>query len=125
MEIVRTVERRVELCAVRALNLTPKIFRPPDQVKTKHADGKIRRFHSTKTEWGFDRFLRLQTLTDPSNGYILDDFCIFGAKVFVVKHSGLTDAVNPYIWKVENFSTIKDYECYYSKNFVAGGYSRY
>ncbi|KAM7497067.1 hypothetical protein LguiA_021481 [Lonicera macranthoides] len=59
------------------------------------ADGKIRRFHSTKAEWGFDRVLRLQTLTDPSNGYILDDFCTFGALVFVVKHSGLTDAVNP------------------------------
>lgn len=38
-----------------------------------------------KTEWGFDRFLRIQTLTDPSNGYIRDDFCLFGAEVFVIK----------------------------------------
>ncbi|KAM7497066.1 hypothetical protein LguiA_021480 [Lonicera macranthoides] len=70
------------------------------------ADGKIRSFHSTKTEWGFDRFLRLRTLTDPSNGYIRDDICIFGAEVFVIKHYGITDAVNPYIWMVENSSTI-------------------
>lgn len=93
----------------------------------KHADidGKIRRFSSMKTEWGFDRFLRIQTLTDPSNGYIRDDFCLFGAEVFVIKRipipSALTDDVNPCIWKVEKFSTIKDTEYYYSKNFVAGG----
>ena len=88
-------------------------------------DGKIRRFRSMKTEWGFDRFLRLQTLNDPSNGYIRDDFCVFGAEVFVIKHSVLTDDVNPYIWKVEKFSTIKDREYYSSKIFVAGGYSWY
>ncbi|KAM7497064.1 hypothetical protein LguiA_021478 [Lonicera macranthoides] len=44
-------------------------------------DGKIRRFRSTKMECGFDRFMRLQTLTDPSYGYICDDFCMFGAEV--------------------------------------------
>ncbi|KAM7502425.1 hypothetical protein LguiB_001329 [Lonicera macranthoides] len=70
------------------------------------ADGKIRRFRSTKIEWGFDRFLRLQTITDPSNGYIRDDFCIFGAEI-------------------EKFSTIKDKEYCDSKFFVAGGYSWY
>ncbi|KAM7497063.1 hypothetical protein LguiA_021477 [Lonicera macranthoides] len=101
------------------------------------ADGKIRRFRSTKMEWGVDRFLCLQTITDPSNGYIRDDFCIFGAEVFIIKHSGLTDAINLYkhsgltdainlyIWEIEKFSTIKDKEYYDSKFFVAGGYSWY
>ncbi|KAM7502426.1 hypothetical protein LguiB_001330 [Lonicera macranthoides] len=98
------------------------------------ANGKIRSFQSTKTEWGFDRFLRLRTLTDPSNGYICDDICIFGAEVFVIKHSGITDAVNPYsimddvnpyIWEIEKFSTFKDKEYYNSKKFLAGGYSWY
>ncbi|KAM7497065.1 hypothetical protein LguiA_021479 [Lonicera macranthoides] len=88
-------------------------------------DGKIRRFRSTKREWGFDRFLRLQTLTDPSNGYIRDDCCIFGAEVFVFKHSGIMDDVNPYIWEIEKFSTFKDKEYYNSKKFLAGGYSWY
>ncbi|KAM7502424.1 hypothetical protein LguiB_001328 [Lonicera macranthoides] len=90
------------------------------------ADGKIRCFCRTKTEWGFDRFLRLQTLTDLSNGYIRADFCIFGAEVFVIKHSSVGDVVNPYIWKVENFTTIKDNQEYHNSNkFVAGGFSWY
>ncbi|KAM7497062.1 hypothetical protein LguiA_021476 [Lonicera macranthoides] len=88
-------------------------------------DGKIRRFRSTKREWGFDRFLHLQTLTDPSNGYIRDDCCIFGAEVFVFKHSGIMDDVNPYIWEIEKFSTFKDKEYYNSKKFIACGYSWY
>ncbi|KAM7477797.1 hypothetical protein LguiA_026010 [Lonicera macranthoides] len=63
------------------------------------ADSKIRRFGSTRTEWGFNKFMNFQTLTHDSKRYIQDDACIFGAEVFVIKQSGLMEDVNPYTWK--------------------------
>ncbi|KAM7482407.1 hypothetical protein LguiB_006990 [Lonicera macranthoides] len=87
-------------------------------------DSKIRRFRNTKTEWGFDRILTHQTFNDTSKGYIRDDACIFGAEVFVIKQNVLMKDVNPYTWKVEKFSTIKD-DVYLSKTFVVGGHTWY
>lgn len=88
-------------------------------------DSKIRLFRGTKTEWGFERFMPLKTLTNPSKGYIHNDACTFGAEVFVIKQSGLKEDVNPYTWKVENFSTIKDKEYHCSTTFLVRGYAWY
>ncbi|KAM7481253.1 hypothetical protein LguiB_005836 [Lonicera macranthoides] len=101
-----------------------------DQLKDKYytiqdADSKIRRFGSTRTEWGFNKFISFQTLTNASKGYNQDDACVFGAEVFVIKQSGLMEDVTTYTWKVENFSTIKDKECHYSNTFLVHGYSWY
>ncbi|XP_041000640.1 uncharacterized protein LOC121246530 [Juglans microcarpa x Juglans regia] len=41
-------------------------------------DGIVRRFHNLKTEWGFNQLLPLDFLGDPSNGYIVDDTCLWG-----------------------------------------------
>ncbi|KAJ0042337.1 hypothetical protein Pint_18305 [Pistacia integerrima] len=49
-------------------------------------DRRIRRFHSTKTEWGISKFLDLEMIRNPSNGYLIKDTCVFGAEVFVVKN---------------------------------------
>ncbi|KAM7479097.1 hypothetical protein LguiA_027310 [Lonicera macranthoides] len=94
------------------------------QILYQYVDSKIRRFRNTKTEWGFDRILTHQTFNDTSKGYIRDDACIFGAEVFVIKQNVLMKDLNPYTWKVEKFSTIKD-DIYLSKTFVVGGHTWY
>ncbi|EYU25562.1 hypothetical protein MIMGU_mgv1a023863mg [Erythranthe guttata] len=47
--------------------------------------GRTRCFQATKSEWGISKFISRKVLSDPSNGYIIDDSCVFGAQVFVVK----------------------------------------
>ncbi|KAE9447102.1 hypothetical protein C3L33_21005, partial [Rhododendron williamsianum] len=74
----------------------------------------VRRFHRTKTEWGFDQFLPLDTFNDASNGYLHDDCCVFGAEVFVIHQSSKGECLatvrhpvhNTYSWKVNKFSAI-------------------
>ncbi|XP_031261665.1 ubiquitin carboxyl-terminal hydrolase 12-like isoform X2 [Pistacia vera] len=41
----------------------------------------------TIQEWGFSRFLDLETFHNPSNGYLIKDTCVFCAEVFVVKNT--------------------------------------
>ncbi|XP_029127063.1 ubiquitin carboxyl-terminal hydrolase 13 isoform X2 [Cajanus cajan] len=48
-------------------------------------DTNVRRFHVLKTEWGIAKFVDIDTFNDPSNGYLMDDTCVFGVEVFVVK----------------------------------------
>ncbi|KAI8028303.1 Ubiquitin carboxyl-terminal hydrolase 12 [Camellia lanceoleosa] len=77
-------------------------------------EGEIKRFHRMKTEWGFDKLLSLDSFIDASNGYLLDDCCVFGAEVFVINYYGkgesvsmLKDAVNNgYVWKISKFSAM-------------------
>ncbi|KAM7268322.1 hypothetical protein ACFE04_010488 [Oxalis oulophora] len=72
-------------------------------------------FQRMKTEWGFARLLPLDVFKEPSNGYLLDDSCVFGVDIFVVKGGTRGDTfsvVKPltidksYSFKIENFSTI-------------------
>ncbi|XP_039169648.1 uncharacterized protein LOC120293911 [Eucalyptus grandis] len=51
------------------------------------AAGKVSSFDSSKTRWGFPRFLSLKKFKDPSNGYLSprDQSCTFGAEVFVIR----------------------------------------
>ncbi|XP_031253466.1 ubiquitin carboxyl-terminal hydrolase 12-like [Pistacia vera] len=89
-----------------------------DQLQDKYftiQDGKIRRFHSMKTEWGISKFLDLETFRNPSNGYLINDTCVFGAEVFVVKNtfkgeflSKMEESTTTYYhtWIVKNFKTL-------------------
>ncbi|KAI7990218.1 Ubiquitin carboxyl-terminal hydrolase 12 [Camellia lanceoleosa] len=90
-----------------------------DHIRDKYLtiqEGKIRRFHRMKTEWGFAQLLSLDTFNDTSNGYLLEDSCIFGAEVFVIEYAGKGECMsmikvpknNTFTWKVDNFSTITD-----------------
>ena len=80
------------------------------------ADGKVRHFNAMKTRCGFAQFLSLDVLKDPCNGYLMDDSCIFGAEVFVIKYSGkgeclsmLKDPVGGTFTRViKNFSTLNE-----------------
>ncbi|XP_010248170.1 PREDICTED: ubiquitin carboxyl-terminal hydrolase 12-like [Nelumbo nucifera] len=86
------------------------------------------RFHEMKTEWGFDQFITLKEFHEASNGYLVEDVCVFGAEVFVCKErstgngeclSVIRDAITyKHTWKIDNFSII-DKECAESKEFNA------
>ncbi|EYU25565.1 hypothetical protein MIMGU_mgv1a025565mg [Erythranthe guttata] len=64
--------------------------------------GRTLCFQATKSEWGISKFIsrrqrifarRKKVLSDPSNGYIIDDSCVFGAEVFVVKRELVIERV--------------------------------
>ncbi|XP_059444066.1 BTB/POZ and MATH domain-containing protein 1-like isoform X3 [Corylus avellana] len=59
-----------------------------EYVTFQDANGKVRLFHGMNTEWGFGQFLSLTTFSDSFNGYLLEDSCVFGAEVFVIKCTG-------------------------------------
>ncbi|GFQ02679.1 ubiquitin carboxyl-terminal hydrolase 12 [Phtheirospermum japonicum] len=90
--------------------------------------GQTRRFFAMKTEWGFTKFISKKALSDLSNGYIVDDNCIFGAEVFVneCKAATVTECLSlknvtvPYKrdWKISNFSKLED--VWHSEEFTAG-----
>ncbi|XWS53457.1 hypothetical protein CRYUN_Cryun10bG0003100 [Craigia yunnanensis] len=93
------------------------------------ANEKDRRFHILKNQWGFDQFIPIRTFNDVSNGYLLDDICVFGAEVFVTKEirsgkgeclSMIKDAISSKnVWKIENFSKLGS-EYHESQVFFAG-----
>ncbi|EYU40990.1 hypothetical protein MIMGU_mgv1a018104mg [Erythranthe guttata] len=82
-----------------------------------HSLGITRRFHAIKSEWGISKFISKKVLSDPSHGYLVDDNCVFGAEVFVVRKEAavierlsLKNVVTPYKrnWKIPNFSKLGD-----------------
>ncbi|XP_030945787.1 MATH domain and coiled-coil domain-containing protein At3g58200-like [Quercus lobata] len=103
-----------------------------DQIRDKFltiqdVEGAIRRFHDIKTEWGFDKFLPLDSFNVISNGYLVNDCCVFGVEIFVHERSAkrecLTMIKEPpnriMTWKIENFSQ-KDRVLYASQVYVVG-----
>ncbi|KAI3459817.1 hypothetical protein Pfo_016480 [Paulownia fortunei] len=78
--------------------------------------GKMRRFHAMKPKWGFSKLISKKSLTDQSNGYLVDDNCVFGAEVFVNKSQRVIEYVSllkvtvPYKrdWKISKFSQLED-----------------
>ncbi|PPD81725.1 hypothetical protein GOBAR_DD21350 [Gossypium barbadense] len=52
------------------------------------------RLDQSKIEWGVSRLLSLDVSDDVSMGYLVDDSCIFGAEVFVIKHSGRMECLS-------------------------------
>ncbi|GFQ02802.1 ubiquitin carboxyl-terminal hydrolase 12 [Phtheirospermum japonicum] len=96
----------------------------------RYAIGRTRRFHALKTEWGFSKFISKTDLTHPSNGYLIDDKCVFGAEVFVNKNKAVTEClslknitISPYRrkLKISNFSKL-NYK-WTTDEFTAGGYN--
>ncbi|PSR86049.1 Ubiquitin carboxyl-terminal hydrolase [Actinidia chinensis var. chinensis] len=101
-----------------------------DQVQKKYftpSDGKVMRFHAMKTEWDIPKFMDLKVFNDSSNGYLINDACVFGVDIFVLKQtrkgeclSMMEDAVTTnYTWKIKSFSTYtRDF--YPSEAFTVG-----
>ncbi|XP_028065572.1 ubiquitin carboxyl-terminal hydrolase 12-like isoform X6 [Camellia sinensis] len=102
-----------------------------DQIQDKYmtiqdANGKVRRFHGMKTEWGFAQLLPLSTFNDADNGYLICDTCVFGAEVFVINYPSRGQSINilkeldrTYTWKIDNFSSL-DGQIHYSDVFTFG-----
>ncbi|XP_045789204.1 BTB/POZ and MATH domain-containing protein 1-like [Trifolium pratense] len=75
-------------------------------------DGAVRKFSEMKSEWGFEKLISLDELFDSSNGYFVEDTCVFGAEVFVIRHCDKWETlylVNdpPQVsltWKLDKFS---------------------
>ncbi|KAK6121989.1 hypothetical protein DH2020_044263 [Rehmannia glutinosa] len=89
--------------------------------------GKVRRFHAMQSEWGFSKMISKKSLTDESNGFLVDDNCVFGAEVFVIKSQqrvvecvSLLKVPSPYKrdWKITEFSKLKVF--WTSEEFTAG-----
>ncbi|XP_031097609.1 probable inactive serine/threonine-protein kinase fnkC [Ipomoea triloba] len=86
------------------------------------AEEKTRRFRAMKVEWGHDRFIALTEFYNASNGYWVDDVCVFGVEVSVrkeIKLPGrdcLTLIQNPVednlSWEIKELNFRKD--CYES-----------
>ncbi|KAF6144315.1 hypothetical protein GIB67_024542, partial [Kingdonia uniflora] len=89
--------------------------------------GRLRRFHGMRTQLGFSQLIPLTTFNDPTNGYLMDDTCLFGAEVFVYKTTIKVEYLSMvndadaliYIWKIESFSQLKG-GLHYSDVFTAG-----
>ncbi|KAM5568460.1 hypothetical protein ABKV19_016161 [Rosa sericea] len=94
------------------------------------ASTKQKFLHAGMLHVGFDKLIRLKEFTDISNGYLIDDKCVFGAEVFVCKErkTGRAECISriksPYmykhVWKLENFSKLNA-QFYHSKPFSAEG----
>ena len=86
-----------------------------------------KRFHAMKSEWGFPQLLPLSTFKDATNGYLVNDCCIFGAEVFVTNCSGKVEIISfikepqnsTFEWKIDNFSK-KVEESITSQVFMVG-----
>ncbi|KAF7848782.1 hypothetical protein BT93_L1565 [Corymbia citriodora subsp. variegata] len=88
--------------------------------------GRVTRLHALKAEWGVPRFMPLKIFTNPSNGYLVDDTCVFGVEVFVIKSSGVGECLTlkdsglyTHKWKISSFSRLWD-TYYYSDAFTVG-----
>ncbi|KAJ0034063.1 hypothetical protein Pint_25981 [Pistacia integerrima] len=98
-----------------------------NQLKEKYfslQDGSVKQFHEMKTKWGIKNFIDLNTFSDPLNGYLIDDSCVFGAEIFVVEKTFKGDHLSLmknydtlyHTWKIEKFSTLLE-EYYESESF--------
>ncbi|KAM7267186.1 hypothetical protein ACFE04_009352 [Oxalis oulophora] len=80
---------------------------------------EVCRFQRMRTELGFPQLLSLRDFKNSSNGYLLEDCCVFGVDVFVMKAATRGESFstvkpltsgNSYTFKIEKFSTIdKEY----------------
>ncbi|KAJ6865278.1 hypothetical protein NC651_035754 [Populus alba x Populus x berolinensis] len=85
-----------------------------------------------KTEMGFDQLLPLTLFNDESKGYLIDDCCLFGAEIFVIKHTSNGECLSlvkqpvhsTFTWNIQNFSAL-DRESCKSQVFDAGGHKWY
>ncbi|OMO69428.1 TRAF-like family protein [Corchorus olitorius] len=99
-----------------------------DNYLTIQEAGTVRRFQEIKTEWGMAKLLLLGIFKDVSNGYLVDDCCVFGVQISVVRQIGRMECFklikepvnNIYTWEIENFSTLNQ-NSYYSEAFTVEG----
>ncbi|CAL5209699.1 unnamed protein product [Lathyrus oleraceus] len=92
------------------------------------AGDAVRTFSEKKTKWGFEQLISLRDFKNSSNGYLVRDFCEFGAEIFVIHHSNKSESLymikNPtkdsFSWTLENFSTLNGLSGYDSRTIAVG-----
>ncbi|CAL5353737.1 unnamed protein product [Camellia sinensis] len=69
--------------------------------------GNIRRFHAMQTEMGVPKFIDLEVFSDSLNGYLVNDTCVFGVDIFILKQtrkgeylSVVKEIVTDHKWKI-------------------------
>ena len=95
---------------------------------------KERLFRGIKLEWGYDKVIPLKTFNDASNGYLVDDTCVFGAEVFVSKQRSIDkeeclalikDSITKKsVIRFDNYSKLTG-ESHYSAPFSDGNHKWY
>ncbi|XP_065871170.1 ubiquitin C-terminal hydrolase 12-like [Euphorbia lathyris] len=109
-------------CSFNHLNVLVSFF-VYDHIRDNYLtiqDGKIKRYNVLKTEYGFDQLLPLAELNDSKNGYVVDDCCVFGVEVHVIKSTvkgtEFSFMKNPpngtFTWKIDKFSTLDNKQHY-------------
>ncbi|KAK3000938.1 hypothetical protein RJ639_020864, partial [Escallonia herrerae] len=92
------------------------------------AIGSTKRFHHMKTEWGLRKLLALDTFSDASNGFLVEDSCIIGVELFLVRDMAKGESMslvkdlkqNTHTWRIEGLSEKRD-GALSSEQFVVGG----
>ncbi|KAG5568583.1 hypothetical protein H5410_064400 [Solanum commersonii] len=93
--------------------------------------GMERHFRNIKTEWGFLKCISHKTFKDPSNGYLVNDKCVVGVDVYVIKNQGIGECMSllkgtkvyKHDWKITKFTKLKK-KVYYSEEFIVDGDNR-
>ncbi|KAL0856229.1 hypothetical protein Bca101_061382 [Brassica carinata] len=91
------------------------------------ADDTVKRYNQGNREWGYAELIPLSTFHNPSQGYIVQDTCSFGAEIFIVKpveqQERVTFVSNPpnnvFTWRLLRFSTLQN-KFYNSPSFLVG-----
>ncbi|XP_074364100.1 uncharacterized protein LOC141704835 [Apium graveolens] len=102
-----------------------------DQLRGKYltVQGRVRRFDRVKYEWGFAKFICLQDLKEPTNGYLVNDTCLFGVEVIVTEPTSIGECLSvsevaktsgKYKWVVNQYSELGKER--FSDEFAVGGY---
>nr|XP_016465619.1 PREDICTED: ubiquitin carboxyl-terminal hydrolase 12-like [Nicotiana tabacum] len=101
-----------------------------DQIHDKYLvmRGMEQRFHNIKSEWGFPNYISHETFRKPSKGYLVNDKCVFGVDIYVIKNRGVGECVSlldesesyKHEWKISEFTKLKSVLC--SEEFTVGAY---
>lgn len=96
-------------------------------VRTMIWAGGTRRFQATRSAWGISEFIPKKVMMDPSNGFLINNNCVFGAEVFIIKKFAMSECLSiksatiPYMcnWRISNLSKLG--HCWTSEEFVGEG----
>ncbi|KAG5576174.1 hypothetical protein H5410_056308 [Solanum commersonii] len=100
-----------------------------DQIHGKYLvmRGMEQHFHNIKTKWGFSKCISHETFRVPSNGYLVNDRCVFGVDVYIIKNHGVGECLSPSLngmksykheWNIFEFTKLKT--IVYSQEFTIG-----
>ncbi|KAL1561393.1 hypothetical protein AAHA92_04102 [Salvia divinorum] len=74
--------------------------------------GTTSRFNAVIPRWGLSKLISKVALMDPSNGYVVDDNCVFGAEVLVIESERVSECLSlvkdavaiKHEWEIPDFS---------------------